>query len=340
MSAFESAPRQDMYDLAGEQQAPPQHSIKPGNECQSPREPHHLTPRELAWRPDPNSQSESAKRWRTANSNSRHENLKLNADGIYVVTGSDSLSTIAERSLRERGNKLTGKSIQDEMSRIVALNRDAYPEFSRNLHLVKHGMQLRMRPDNCTQKETGNETDRDREGKGKHTLGAEGERADKIGKSRRDRTTEEAQSLPIRHGNPHRSYGYGREDVAAYSGGSQILRMALPMMAGLFGNTLGGQRFLPGGMPWRHGMTNEMLGYNYADQWDGDNFDVPPGPRFPYSGRHNEYYGPDPRLSNGYYGPDPRWGGSGRYERDTRYGYNQRRTPWTPRVGHSGGFWG
>jgi hypothetical protein len=111
------------------------------------RQPHHLTPRELSWRPDPNSQSESAQHWQADNSHSRQEQLPVNAQGIYTVTNVDALSTIAERSLRTQGAaRPSGADIRNEMGRIATLNQDAYPDLARNPDLVKAGMELRMNP--------------------------------------------------------------------------------------------------------------------------------------------------------------------------------------------------
>lgn len=308
MSALDSTSK-DMYGFAGEPPEDSQPVKKAGSQCHAEREPHHLTPRELAWRPDPHSQSESARHWRTANEQSRKEQLRLSADGTYAVTDADSLSTIAERSLRGQGIKLTGKAIHDEMARLVELNRDAYPDLSRNLHLLKRGMALRMKADGCSE-----------------NAGAEKEHHEV-----KQRNLEEEISDP---GQPRAHRGHERAiqaDAPAEAvrhrapAGDQLVRSVLPIMAGLFGNAMlgGGHHYLQGS--WRHGMMggNEMI-------WNRGGIGSGADPRF-YNGLSEGgfYPGRDPRFYN--FGRTNRYMGAGGYM-DPESGYNglysRSRAPW------------
>ncbi len=107
---------------------------------------HHLTPHELSWRPDSHSTSDGAKHWNEGNAHSRHEKLGVDAHGNYAVTDVDALSTIAERNLHTHGMaKPSDKALHHEMDRIVALNKDAYPELGSHPDLLHPGMELRMR---------------------------------------------------------------------------------------------------------------------------------------------------------------------------------------------------
>jgi hypothetical protein len=106
---------------------------------------HHLTPLELSWRPDSQSTSESAQHWRDGNTLSRQERLPLDAHGKYTVTDVDALSTIAERNLQTHGVAApNGKALRDEMDRIIALNKDEYPDLDKNPDLLHPGMELRI----------------------------------------------------------------------------------------------------------------------------------------------------------------------------------------------------
>ncbi len=301
MSALDSASRRDMYDFAGEPAGDARRAVKAGNQCHADREAHHLTPRELAWRPDPHSQSESARHWRTANEQSRKEQLKLSADGTYAVTEADSLSTIAERSLRGQGTKLTGKAIHEEMARILELNRDAYPDLARNLHLLKRGMELRMKADSCSE-DTGAEKEH-------HEI---------------------KQALPVRsrvHSDTNQADAHLAPSRHPASAGDQVVRSVLPLMAGLLGNSMfgGGQHFMHTA-PWR-GMTggNDMLWQRRGGiGLSGD-------PRFYGGYSDGEFYpGRESRFYDFGRGAN-RYMGAGGYM-DSQPGYNplygRSRAPW------------
>lgn len=303
MSAFDLAPRQDIYSFAGESTEASRPAAKAGKQCHSEREGHHLTPRELAWRPDPHAQSESARHWRTANQQSRKEHLNLSADGTYSVTDADSLSTIAERSLRGQRTKLTGKSIHEEIARIVDLNRDAYPDLSRNLHLVKRGMELRMKADGCSDHASDGKAHRETKASnpesGTSDQGQPRQPRDQVVMLRADRHAE-----VVRYPAPS---------------GEQMLRTVLPVMAGMFGSGMFGNRMVgfgnhfTHGAPGLHGMPGggDML-------WNRGGMGA--DPRF-YGGYSEGgfYPGRDPRFYNprraghyvggGYMDSDPRYNG-------------------------------
>lgn len=154
----------DAYDLNG---GPKDKTSKPGNGAGSgnsdsgaANDPacdkgggravrHHMTAAEEAWRPDPNSQSESAQRWRRGNDASKSQPLQLDSNGVYKTTDADCLSTIAARSLKDQGQAANTESIKHEMARIVSLNTDAYPDMAKNAHIIQPGMELRMTGKPC-----------------------------------------------------------------------------------------------------------------------------------------------------------------------------------------------
>ncbi len=301
MSAFDSAQRPDMYRFAGEPADGSLPTKSAGDQCH-PREAHHLTPRELAWRPDPHSQSESARHWRTANEHSRKEDLQVNAEGVYKVTAADSLSTIAERSLRGQGVKPTGKAISEEMSRIADLNKDAYPDLSAHLHLVKRGMELRIKANSCSQSST-----------------TERVLAEKSsGPARQPGIDTPPFFASLHHGHRLRDREYGgmMDSHAASGGGDQIGRTVLPLMAGLAGRLmLGGGHNFTHTDPWRRGMMeNDMLGY-----------------------RGRMGFGPEPGYYGGYGD-----GGSGYINLAPRYNNFYSRAPWYHSAGGDDRFnpWG
>ena len=244
------------------------------------REVHHLTPRELAWRPDTNTQSESTQRWRDDNTRSVQRPVQVNDLGMYTVINADTLSTIAERYLRSQGAaKPSGADVRSEMNRIVTLNCDAYPDLARNPDLIKSGMHLRLQPDN-------------------DSAGSQ------IG-------------IPPVH--PPEHHVHGKHDVEQYrhehgyerstgqtgQTGDQVAQTVLPMIANVIGGLIGGGGNRYGGAPF-------FGGGNYnggAGYYGGDNGYY--GGGYGGSGGYDVYGGYSGYSGYGGYGGDGGYSGYG-----------------------------
>jgi hypothetical protein len=108
------------------------------------REGHAYTERQLHYKADPNSHSQRADAWRQAHNELKDKPIDTDGNGMYTTKFGDDPSTIAARSLRDQGQAVSQASIRQEWSRIVGLNRDAYPDMGKNMDFLADGIQLRM----------------------------------------------------------------------------------------------------------------------------------------------------------------------------------------------------
>jgi hypothetical protein len=102
---------------------------------------HQPTEAENNWRPD---LSKERPEWRAAHSNQKDAALEVDKDGVYVVKDGDTLYDIARRSLKTQNAATDVSTINQEITKIVEHNVDAYPGLSNNPHLIHPGDQLRL----------------------------------------------------------------------------------------------------------------------------------------------------------------------------------------------------
>jgi hypothetical protein len=113
---------------------------------QTHRAPAALSERERNWRPDANSTSEKAQEWKRQHEQQRQKSFDTDSNGAYKVEKGDSMSGIAQRSLKAQGNEhASQKDIQRETERLIKIN----PELGGKGDLVKPGMTLRTIEDNA-----------------------------------------------------------------------------------------------------------------------------------------------------------------------------------------------
>jgi len=91
---------------------------------------------------DPN--SPGAKSFAQHTRETLNQPLQIDQDGTYHVQRYDTLSAIAIRELSQSGRPVTGKSINDVMDQIVALNKDKYPSLECDRGTIKETWHLRL----------------------------------------------------------------------------------------------------------------------------------------------------------------------------------------------------
>jgi hypothetical protein len=102
---------------------------------------HQPTEAENNWRPD---LSKERPEWRAAHANQKDAALDVDKDGVYVVKDGDTLYDIARRSLKTQNAATDVTTINQQITKIVEHNVDAYPGLNNNPHLIHPGDQLRL----------------------------------------------------------------------------------------------------------------------------------------------------------------------------------------------------
>ena len=77
-------------------------------------------------------------------STDRSSPMKGLKDDNYTVSLGDSLTSIAQRMLKLRGEKPTARDIYDEVNRIVDLNTEKYPWLAKNPNKIRAGMIIQV----------------------------------------------------------------------------------------------------------------------------------------------------------------------------------------------------
>ncbi|HEY9712508.1 MAG TPA: LysM peptidoglycan-binding domain-containing protein, partial [Chroococcales cyanobacterium] len=98
-----------------------------------------------SWRPDFSLSTPLARAWEAQSNINRNQPLDLSGCDNYTVKFGDCLWTIADRALKKDGDQNpNGTEIEDEIKKIVQLNKEAYPSLKCNPDLIMPGWKLKI----------------------------------------------------------------------------------------------------------------------------------------------------------------------------------------------------
>jgi len=131
---------------SGRSAEPPSIDLSPtiyGSNCDGTAKAHkQLTPAERNFTPDMTYGGANGREFQQKMNEQRAKPIELNGDGKYEVKPGDTLSTLAERSLKIDGHKPSQAEIQKRTKELEELNGDQLG----NRHLLKPGMKLKLAP--------------------------------------------------------------------------------------------------------------------------------------------------------------------------------------------------